>query len=444
MAGEIADGDRGQVTTSMPVGYQRYAMITLMLIYTLNFVDRQIINILIEPIKAEFHLSDSQLGLLTGLPFALFYVTLGIPIARYAERADRPRIIALAVGVWSLFTALCGMAATFTQLLLARIGVAVGEAGCSPPAHSLIADTVPKERRASALAFYQLGSPLGALLGMVIGGVVASIAGWRGAFLVVGLPGLVFALLALLVLREPRRKAAVAAGPENQSIAQAFRYLKTKPSLWWACLASGIKAIFGYGQGVFIASFFLRNYSAEMAELGERLSLKPIGVAGLVIGLALGIGGLIGTWGGGLVTDWLVRRNPKGYALTPTISSILIVPIYLGMVLTGSFELALFLFFIQAILSAVWPGPVYAICQGVVPPNLRATASSVQLLFGNLIGLALGPLAIGIISDVLSGPFGMGPGEGIRWALMAVSLLGLVGAAMFHKAGQTIERDMVS
>jgi len=335
------------------------------------------------------------------------------------------------------------------MLLLARIGVGVGEAGCSPPAHSLICDTVPREKRASALAIYQLGIPLGSLLGMVIGGVMASEFGWRAAFLVVGIPGILLSLVVILSLREPRLSmvsapSAAAPAQEYRSFADALRYLRTKPSYWYACFASGVKAIFGFGMGVFIASFFLRNYSAEMAALGERLSLQPVGVAGIAIGLAMGIGGLIGTWGGGQVTDWLARRTVKAYALTPAYSSLIVVPVYIAMILVDSFEIALALFFVQAIFSAVWPGPVYAICQGVVPPNLRATSSSIQLLIGNLTGLSLGPLAVGIISDVLAGPMAMGPAQGIRWALLSISAIGLLGAFLFFRAARTLERDLVS
>ena len=205
-------GDPAATPSTQPfsAAYTRYAMFLLLGIYIVNFLDRSVVNILAEPIKQELHLADWQLGMMSGLAFALFYTVLGIPIARLAERSNRPIIIGTATAVWSGFTMLSGTASSFIQLIAYRIGVGVGEAGCTPPAHSLIADYVPKERRASALAFYSMGTPLGGLLGLVMGGLVADAYGWRAAFLVAGLPGIVFALLTWFTLKEPR-KAAISA-----------------------------------------------------------------------------------------------------------------------------------------------------------------------------------------------------------------------------------------
>lgn len=237
-------------------GYRRYALWVLLVIYTLNFLDRQVVNILAEPIKQELGLSDWQLGMMTGLAFAVFYTVLGIPIARLAERGDRPRIIAASVLAWSAFTMLCGLAQNVWQLIAARIGVGVGEAGCTPPAHSLITDYVPKEKRASAIAFYSIGTPLGTLAGMAMGGLVADAYGWRAAFMVAGAPGVIFAVIAALTLVEPRKSlaadlAARAAKPIGFS--EALRVLRGKKTFWLVSLAAAIKAFISYGQAPFIA-----------------------------------------------------------------------------------------------------------------------------------------------------------------------------------------------
>ena len=425
--------------------YRRYALLLLMLIYTANFIDRQIVQILAEPIKHEFQLADWQVGLLGGFAFALFYATLGLPIARLAEWANRPRIIALAVAIWSGCTALCGLASSFTQLLLARVGVGIGEAGCSPPGHSLISDSVPRDRRASSLAFYQLGGPLGGLLGLVIGGIVASAYGWRAAFMIVGLPGLLLALLAAFTLREPRRKAkAHVARAPALTLREAMAVLRTKKSYWLVCFASGVKATVGYGQGVFIASFFLRNHSDSLAAFAAEFGLKPLAMLGLVIGLTQGIGGLVGTWGGGLLTDRMARRSLRIYVTFPAVTSLLLIPLSAAMVLVPALGWAVGLFFFQAMFSAVWPGPVYAVCQGVVPATMRATSSAVQLFIGNMTGLCIGPLAVGLLSDFFAGPKSLGPAEGIRWALFCCSSIGVLAFALFWRARLHIEEEMES
>jgi MFS family permease len=219
----IADAQPGSVLQPLTTGYRRYALWMLMIIYTLNFLDRSVINILAEPIKEELGLSDTQLGMMSGFAFAVFYTVLGIPIARLAERKNRPVIIGISVAAWSAFTALSGFAQNFVQLLLARIGVGVGEAGCSPPAHSLIVDYVPKEKRASAIAFYSIGTPLGSLLGLLIGGLVAESYGWRTAFLVCGAPGIIIALFAIFTLPEPRKKLNADMRAKNAAEGRASR-----------------------------------------------------------------------------------------------------------------------------------------------------------------------------------------------------------------------------
>ncbi|PKP97279.1 MAG: MFS transporter, partial [Alphaproteobacteria bacterium HGW-Alphaproteobacteria-13] len=265
----------------------------LLVIYIFNFLDRQIVNILAEPIKGELGLSDTQLGLLAGPAFAVFYALLGIPIARYADKegTNRVRLIALALAIWSLMTAVCGLAQNFVQLLLARIGVGIGEAGCTPAAHSLITDSVKPEKRSSAIAFYGMGVPIGSLLGLVIGGVVNDLYGWRIALMLVGLPGLLLALIVLFVLREPRHLkpadpvAAPAAAP--LSTGEAMREIFASRAFVAILIAASVTAFLGYGKALWTISFFIRSHGLSTTE------------AGLAMAVVLGLAGAFGTWLGG-------------------------------------------------------------------------------------------------------------------------------------------------
>jgi MFS family permease len=291
-------------------GYRGYAMGLLLLIYVMNFVDRQVVNILAEPIKRELGLLDWQIGAMSGLAFALFYTVLGLPIARMAERGHRPYIIASALAVWSLFTALCGLTQNFVQLLLARIGVGVGEAGCTPPAHSLITDYVPKEKRASALAFYAMGTPLGSLVGLGLGGVIADAYGWRMAFIVCGVPGVVLAIVAALTLVEPRIRATAAelrqraeAMRDARPFREAMATLRRKRTFWLVSFAAAVKAFIGYGQAPFAASFFYRVHGEEIAALAAQFGLQSGGFIGLSLGLMAGLGGAAGAFMGGVIDE---------------------------------------------------------------------------------------------------------------------------------------------
>ncbi|MFN8732103.1 MAG: spinster family MFS transporter, partial [Hyphomonadaceae bacterium] len=264
--------------------YVRYALWVLLIIYTLNFVDRQIVAILAGPIKKDLGISDGQLGMLIGLAFAFFYTILGIPIARYAERGNRPGIIATAVIVWSGFTALCGLAQNFTQLLLARIGVGVGEAGCTPPAHSLISDYVPAEKRASAIAFYSLGVPVGTAMGYIVGAWIAQHYGWRVAFFAVGIPGIIIGLIAFATLKEPRKLGLVKLGAAGSapSLAQTARELTARKSYWYAVGAATTISFLGYGHAAFLPIFFARVHGMPLGDIGTAMALMTFfaGVAG--------------------------------------------------------------------------------------------------------------------------------------------------------------------
>ena len=432
--------------------YTRYAMGLLLGIYIINFLDRQVVNILAEPIKEDLGLADWQLGLMSGLAFAVFYTFLGIPIARMAERKNRPVIIGTCVAIWSGFTALCGSAQNFTQLILYRIGVGIGEAGCTPPAHSLIVDYVPKEKRASALAFYSMGTPLGGLVGLIMGGLVADAYGWRAAFLVAGVPGILFAVLSIFTLKEPRRQLARQAAQTTAAMASfgdTMKVLATKPTFWFIAFAAAIKAFIGYGHAPFTASFFLRNHTEAIAGYADYwggifgFKMGPIGFLGIALGLIAGIGGATGAWLGGYLADRYGKNDLRAYMVAPAVASLVTIPIYIAAVSVDNAGLGLLMLTLNALLGTVWYGPVYGTGQSIVAPHMRATTAAVLLFVINLIGLGLGPLAVGALSDYFNSGLGMGSAQGVRWALIVSTLFGLIACACFWRARKTIREDYV-
>jgi MFS family permease len=447
---KTASSEAGATASNIqPVGpgYRRYAIGLLFFVYVFNFIDRQIVTILAEPIKQDLQIADWQLGLMTGTAFAIFYCTLGIPIARLAERRNRPWIIGLSLAAWSGFTALCGIAQNFWQLVLARIGVGVGEAGCTPPAHSLIADYTPKEQRASAMAFYSMGNPIGALIGVVTGGIIADAFGWRMAFLLVGLPGLALAVLVILTLVEPRLKAAAAvarqaAQPPKTSFGDVLRVLRGKRTFWYMSIGVSIVAFIGYGHAPFGASFFLRVHGEEIGRLAAQFGLGPIGFVGLSLGLILGIAAGLGVFIGGIIADRFGAKDLRAYMGIPGIAILASIPIYTVALLMPTFLPILPILAFNSVLVSLWQGPVYATVQNIAPTHMRATAASVFLFIANLIGLGLGPLAVGVASDILAGPFGLGSAEGVRWALIGSQFLALPAFICFWMARRTIREDM--
>ncbi|MDP1632580.1 MAG: MFS transporter [Caulobacter sp.] len=450
-AGEVASPE--VVGSPLPAGYRRYALWLLMIVYSLNFLDRQVVNILAEPIKRDLGLADWQLGMMTGLAFALFYTVLGLPIARLAERSNRPRIIAASIIVWSGFTVLCGFAQNFWQLVLARIGVGVGEAGCTPAAHSLITDYTPREKRASAIAFYSIGTPLGSLIGLAMGGMIADAYGWRAAFMVAGAPGVIIGALCFFTLIETRGKlqADVAERKASQiGFADSLRVLAAKKTFWLIAFAAAIKAFIGYGHAPFTASFFFRNHADQIADLAASinaftgLNLGPAGTVGIGLSAISGIAGMFGVWLGGFIADRLGAKDLRAYVIVPAIASLIVIPIYIAAVLVGDARVAFLLLALPAILGSLWYGPVYATAQSIVEPRMRATTAAVLLFIINLVGLGLGPLFVGILSDVFAGPMAMGEAEGLRWALIWSMSFNLIAFTLFWIARKTIREDMVS
>ena len=422
--------------------YRRYALIILLAVYTVNFLDRQVVTILAEPIKNDLHIHDWQIGLMSGFAFAVFYTFLGLPIARLAETFNRVWIIAGSLTVWSGFTI-----ANFIQLILARVGVGIGEAGCTPTSHSLIADYVPKDKRASALAFFSIGTPLGGLLGTTLGGMMSDTWGWRTAFLMAGLPGLILTIIVLSTMKEPRKQIAADAVrhvPGKGHFATTLKYLAGKRTFWFVAFAAATQAFIGYGNGPFVASFYFRNHTAEVAQLAAGFGLKSAGFLGLSLGMLGGIAGIASSWLGGWLADRAAKRDLRAYMSVPAIAA-LVSPIFAwGVYLNPTAVGALATMLIPGLLGSLWYGPVYASGQGLVPPHMRATAASLLLFIINLVGLGLGPLAVGALSDFLAGPMQMGSADGVRWALIASSTCTLIAAGLFWQARKTIREEMVS
>jgi MFS family permease len=389
-----------------PVGYTRYALGVLFVVYVFNFVDRSILAILLESIKRDLAVSDTYLGFLSGFAFAVFYTFLGIPIARWADGGVRRSIIALALFVWSAMTAVTGLARSFLELALARVGVGVGEAGCSPPAHSLISDYFPPERRATALAIYSVGIPVGGAIGMLLGGWLDEWYGWRVAFVAVGLPGVALALVVRLTLREPPRGYwEGAAAQPGASVGDVLRFLAGLPAFWHMALAGALHALYGYGAGAFGPSFFRRVHGMQAGELGTWL---------FAIGLTTGA---LGTFLGGFLGDWIGRRDVRWYMWLPGIATLVGVPFSFVFYLWPDGRTALLISIAPAVLGGMYLGPTFAMTQALVPPHMRATASAILLFVLNLIGMGLGPQIVGTLSDLLAPRLGV---DSIRYALLSV------------------------
>ncbi len=435
-------GEETVAFAPQPAGYRRWAVSLMLALFALSFLDRQIINILAEPIRHELRLADWQIGIMTGLAFAVLYTIAGLPIARLADRANRPRIIGTAVIAWSLFTAASGFASNFALLLAARVGVGIGEAGLTPPATSLIMDYSPPEKRASTLAHYHMGVPLGSLLGLALGGMLFDLVGWRHAFLVVGLPGLLLGGLALLLLREPRANAATPASSSPTTLVDATRTLWRIRSYRLFVLGTAFQAFVSYGQAPFIASYFFRMHGAELASLGRVIGLERAGFLGLALGLASGISGLFGVWLGGQLADRISRGDVRHYGTVPAVAALLTVPTFIAAILMPNAGAALLFLTIPCLFNSMWFGPVHTTQQGVAPAHVRATATAILLLVLNLIGLGLGPLTVGILSDWFSSGWGFGAARGVQAALVAASFVGLVPAWLFWSARRSIPDEI--
>jgi len=444
----------------------------LVLVYTFNFIDRQIVGILAIPIKADLRLSDSQLGLMGGLAFALFYTFLGIPIARLADRVSRTTIMAVALALWSLMTALCGITHSFAQLFLARVGVGVGEAGGVAPAYSLICDYFPSKERARALSAYSFGIPIGSAVGIVLGGFITSFMSWRMAFFIVGLAGLAITPLLKLTVREPPRgaldrqpadndgseragaaavrvpaaatatapattsaqiagttasiAARIASSPPAPSLLDVVFVLMRKPSFWGLSLGAASASMMGYGLFFWAPSFLVRSFHLSLLH------------ASLTFGTLVLVGGLTGIWAGGVLADRYGERRRGMYALIPAIAFVSTIPFYLVGVLSTTLWFTLAVLLVPTALGLVWLGPVLAAVQHIVPANMRATASALFLFINNLIGIGLGTTLIGMVSDSMRVRFGA---ESLRYAILAGTGFYVLAASFLLYASRKLRSD---
>ncbi|HLK23921.1 MAG TPA: MFS transporter [Caulobacteraceae bacterium] len=373
--------------------YSRWVVILLMLVYTSNFIDRTIVGILNQPIKVDLKISDAEIGLLNGPAFALLYTILGIPIARLAERYNRVIIISVCLTIWSLMTALCGAAANFALLLLCRVGVGIGEAGCSPSAQSLISDYYAPDKRATALSAYSFGIPLGGMLGAISGGLLAQTLGWRLAFVIVGLPGILLALIAFLTVKEPPRgysepATSLAATPPPSLVAVAKR-MWSNPSFRHMTAGVTLVSFAGYGIGAFGSPYFIRRFGLSYAEVGV--------IFGLIGGFSAGAGTLLGGW----VADRIGKSDWRWYAWTPAIGVGIAAPFFLSIYLVPNWAAAAVLALFPGAFAYMYLGPTWGVLHNLVEPRARASATALLFFVLNLIALGGGPIFTGLAIDII-------------------------------------------
>jgi MFS family permease len=410
--------------------YRRYALGLLLVVYIFNFIDRQILTILAEAIRLDLGLSDTALGFLGGVAFAFFYTLAGIPIARWADRGVRRTIIALGLFAWSAMTAVTGLVRNFTELALARVGVGLGEAACSPPAHSLLSDFFPPERRGTAFSIYALGIPIGGAIGTFAGGWIKELFDWRTAFFVVGLPGVALALIVRLTLREPPRGHSEPgiAPAQREELGEVLRYMLRLRSFRHMSLAAALHAFYGYGAAFFIPVFMIRVHGFSEGELSTYLALIAL------------FGGGLGTFLGGWLGDRLAPRDRRWYMWVPGLATLVGIPFAAAFYLWPDGYGALAFAVPASLLGAMYLGPTFAMAQGLARPHMRALVSAILLFVINLVGLGLGPQVVGLASDVLKSDLGA---ESVRYALLWVVLIGAAWSTLHYVlAARTLRADL--
>ncbi len=397
-------------------GYARYVVLLFAAANVFNFLDRQLLAIALQPIKEELQVSDTAMGFLTGIAFALFYSTAGLPLARWADRGTRRTLMWLGIALWSGMTALCGAARSFAELAAARVGVGVGEAALTPAAHSLISDYFEPEQRARALAVYTIGAQLGLLVGLGLGGFAIDAWGWRTAFVAFGLPGLGIAALVRFTVREPARgRTEAGASLGEEDFGEVLAFLWRLPSFRHMAVGAALQAFFGYGFLGWAPTFLFRVHGLALSELA------------LPLGVVLGVGGALGTYLGGQLTDRFGRADPRRYLRIPAAAAVAMAPFAL-------------LFYVPAVvLGNFYPAPTYATTQNLVRPRMRGLAASVLLLVINLVGLGLGPQLVGILNDALAPKWG---DAAIRYSLSIVVVANLWGSAHYWMAARTLRADL--
>lgn len=402
-----------------------YSLGLLLAIYILNTVDRQVMNILVEPVKKDLVLTDGQIGWLVGLSFALFYTFAGFPIARLADRSNRRNIITVALLVWSGMTVLCGFAKSFPQLLAARIGVGIGEAGCTPPAHSMISDTFPPARRASAISIYSLGVPLGTLFGLAFGGILADQLGWKAAFWVVGAPGVLLALLAWRTLHEPVRGAFDAQGDRAiEPVGDTLRFIAHLPAIRHMLAGCAVQTLFLAGVGAFHSSYLVRVHALSLTQ------------AGLWLGLIAGVAGGFSVWLSGFLGDRLGEFDRRWHYWLPALGGLLSIPFSVLAYSAGSATWAVVWIAAATLGNHQYSALGHAVLQGLVKPRMRAVMSATALFAMNFVGFGLGPVVLGELSDSLGG------GAELRKAMIALIFCVAWAAIHYLLGARTYVRDL--
>lgn len=399
----------------------------LMIAYILNFLDRQLLGILATPIKADLKLTDTQLGMLGGLAFAALYSILGVPAALLADRTSRSSVVAIALAIWSGFTALCGLTAGFWQLFLCRLGVGVGEAGGLAPSYALIADYFPPGRRARALGIYSMGVPVGLALGAMLGGYIAQNVDWRTAFIVIGLAGIVIAPVLKYIVRDlPRPAPAIPF--EAAQVGAVFAILARKPSFWLIAFAASMSSLCGNGLAFWLPSVLIRSFGFDLLQVG------------MFAGSLLLVGGVAGVYLGGVLADKLGGRDRGYYVKLPAYAWLLSVPLFAAGLLSTWPLAAWLLLLVPNGLTILWLGPLATAIQHLVPAHMRATASASYILITNLVGLGLGSLTMGALSDGMTALYGR---EALRYATVACLIFYLIAAALAMLAIRPLRTDWV-
>lgn len=414
-------------TSMVSERYAYYVLGVLFLVTLFNYIDRQILAILLQPIKDELKVSDTALGFLTGFAFAAFYTVAGLPLARLADRWVRRSLIAVSLATWSLMTAASGLARGFTDLALARIGVGIGEAGASPPAQSLLMDYFPPEKRATVLSLFACGVYVGVGVGFWLGGWINDAFGWRTAFFVVGLPGVVMALVVRLTVRElPRGLSEQLVGTISQySLQETWRFFSSIPAGRHVSFAAACQAFAGYGMATWLPAFFMRIHHLTPGELGRWMSW------------IFALGGALGTFAGGWMADRWARREPRARAFVSLIGALLSIPFYIATLVLTDQRLALLSTFPATALGSLWLGPSMAIVHDLAPPTMRATAAAVYLFIVTIIGLGAGPQMVGILNDWMGTP------DAVRFSLLVtVIVMSLGSASLYWRTGVTFVRDL--
>jgi MFS family permease len=405
------------------------ALAILWFVYVLNFLDRQLLGILAKPIQDSLGVSDTQLGLITGLYFAMFYCFLAIPVGWLADRTNRVRVLSAACALWSAATVGCGLAANYAQLAVARMTVGIGEAGGVPPSYAIIADYFPPERRGTALGIFNLGPPIGAALGIAFGASIAAAYGWRTAFIVLGAIGIVAALVTWVVVREPQRgrldRAPAATAAARPGFWETARTFFSNPALLLVAVAGGVTQLVTYGYGNFAVLFLMRE---------KGMTLQQIAVW---YALVAAVGMSVGVFAPGWLVDRFAARSKKAYGFIPAIGLALCIPFYLGFVWAPGWPLAMLMLFVMVMLIYAYLSPAVALVQLETPPNQRVMAGALLLLIINFIGLGLGPTFVGAASDWFRPDH---PQNSLQMALYSLTPCFVVAIALFLALARVLGR----